>query len=77
MKQKHYTLPELKEKYWEFKKKLREIQISSGTYTYNAYQGSGGGGGVTGSNWVSGGCGGTCTVYKDTVEDFILWLEEK
>ena len=59
-KLKHYTLPELKEKYWEFKKKLMETEVSYG-------------------GGMAYGGGGTSIriVYKNTVEDFILWLEEK
>lgn len=57
-----YTLKQLKEKYWEFKK----MEHSSQTGNYY---------------WVrngDGGCGGGYEyIYPDTLEGFLMWLEEK
>jgi len=57
---KKLTLDQLKSLYWEFKKKLMEVEITyGGGYGYS-------------------GCGGSSTkiVYKNSVEDFLVWLEE-
>jgi len=58
---KKITLQELKDLYWEFRKTLMTEYVPYG-------------GGYTGS-----GCGGGYDklVYKDTIQDFLLWLETK